>query len=68
MSYDHFRPPEHFSPTGKLAFRALCLVTFIIVMALFSYFVLPIIYEHVSLPFADWITDLVFGPSDVAPR
>ena len=66
MSYDHFRPPEHFSPTGKLAFRALCLVTFIVAMALFSYFVLPLIYEHVSHPLSQWSSDLIFGPKDAA--
>jgi hypothetical protein len=59
MSYDHFRPPEHFSPSGKMVFRALCWVTFIIAMALFSYFILPLVYRYVSLPLGDWGYEVV---------
>lgn len=62
MSYDHFRPPEHLSRTGKLLFRALCLVTFVVAMAGFSYFVLPLVAEYVSGPFSTWVGNLFFGP------
>lgn len=62
MSYDHFRPPEHFSPAGKLAFRLLCLATVVIAMSAFAYFVAPLINEYVGVPFADWFTNLIFGP------
>ncbi|PAP96642.1 hypothetical protein [Mesorhizobium wenxiniae] len=62
MSYDHFRPPEHLSPTGKLLFRALCLVTFIVAMGAVIYYLGPLIDRYVGVPFADWITNLIFGP------
>ena len=63
MSYDHFRPPEHLSPMGKALFRLLCLVTFIVVMVAFAYFVGPLINEYVGDPFGEWVGNLIFGPA-----
>lgn len=69
MAYDHFRPPEHFSPRGRFLFRALCWVTFIVGMLAFSYFVVPIIAQYVSQPFSEWVGNTIFGPKDAAsPR
>lgn len=62
MSYDHFRPPEHFGPVGRVLFRLLCLVTVIIVMGAVTYFVGPLIDRYIGVPFADWVTNLFFGP------
>jgi hypothetical protein len=62
MAYDHFRPPEHFSPRGRVLFRLLCWVAFIIGMVAFAYFVAPLIDKYAGVPFADWITNLIFGP------
>lgn len=62
MSYDHFRPPEHFSPAGKIGFRVLCLVTVAIVMSAAAYFVAPLINEYVGRPFGEWVGNLIFGP------
>lgn len=66
MAYDHFRPPEHFSPRGRILFRLLCWATFIVGMVAFIYFVVPIIETHVSTPFAEWVGDTFFGPKDAA--
>jgi hypothetical protein len=63
MSYDHFRPPEHFSPMGKVLFRLLCLATVVIVMSAFAYFVAPLINEYVGVPFGNWVGNLIFGPA-----
>ena len=63
MAYDHFKPPEHFSPRGRFLFRALCWVTFIIVMAVFAYFAVPLLDRYAGTPFADWFTNLIFGPA-----
>lgn len=62
MAYDHFRPPEHFSPKGRFFFRALCWVTFIIVMGLVVAFIVPWAYENYTRPFAEWSADIIFGP------
>ncbi|RFC68341.1 hypothetical protein DY251_04995 [Mesorhizobium denitrificans] len=58
MYYDHFRPPDHFSPLGKIAFRTFCSLLFIIGMSLFIRFVLPLVETHVSVPFRDWVLSL----------
>ena len=63
MSYDHFRPPEHFSPMGKALFRLLCLVTFIVIMVAFAYFVGPLINRYIGAPLADAVTNFIFGPA-----
>lgn len=68
MSYDHFKPPAHLSPTGRFLFRALCLVTVIIGMTAFAYFVAPLIYSHVSMPFGDWIYETVRQWTGEPPR
>ena len=62
MAYDHFRPPEHFSPRGRFLFRAFCTVIFILIMLALSYFLVPLIGEHISGPFSKWSADLIFGP------
>jgi hypothetical protein len=62
MSYDHFKPPEHFSPARKFAYRAILTVLFALIMIAFVYFVVPLIDRYAGVPFADWFTDLVFGP------
>lgn len=62
MSYDHFRPPEHFSPTGRFLFRAVCTVLFVIIMAAFVYFVVPLIELYVSAPLSEWVGNFFFGP------
>jgi hypothetical protein len=64
--FDHFRPPEHLSLSGKLAFRVLCWAVFVIAMALFAYFVVPLVAEHISKPFSEWVGTTLFGPKDVA--
>lgn len=66
MAYDHFRPPEHFSPRGRILFRLLCVVTVVIVMSAFAYFVGPLIDSYVGNPLADTVTDWIFGPKDAA--
>lgn len=53
--YDHFRPPDHLSPMGKVAFRVFCAVGFTVSMALFIYFVVPFVLEYVSKPFSAWV-------------
>lgn len=42
---------------GELPFigKVLFVVLFTAFMAAFSYFVLPYVYEYVSLPFGDWV-------------
>lgn len=55
MSQDYFRPPDHLSPLGKIGYRLLCWVSFIIIMGLFSHFVLPLVYQYVSLPLGDLV-------------
>jgi hypothetical protein len=62
MSYDHFRPPEHFSPAGKFAYRAVLTILFLLIMAAFVYFVVPVIQIYVSKPLSTWVGDLLFGP------
>lgn len=53
--YDHFRPPAHFTPLQGLTFRLLCIVSFVVCMALFAYFVLPLVEQYVSVPFSEWV-------------
>ena len=48
---------------GKALFRLLCLVTFIVVMVAFAYFVGPLINEYVGDPFGEWVGNLIFGPA-----
>ncbi|ODT22152.1 MAG: hypothetical protein ABS35_15465 [Kaistia sp. SCN 65-12] len=57
---DDFRPPAHFTPLQGLAFRLLCIATFALGMFLLVRFVLPLVEQYVSVPFADWIGSL-FG-------
>lgn len=63
---DDFRPPPHFTPRQGLAFRLLCIATFALGMFLFAYFVLPVVDTYIAVPFADWITGTIFGPTDAA--
>jgi hypothetical protein len=65
VSCDHFRPPEHFSRTGRFLFRALCWISFIIVMTLVAYFAMPLVAEYVSAPLSKWAGDIVFGTKAV---
>ena len=52
---DDFRPPEHFTPLQGLGFRLLCIVSFVVVMTLASYFALPLVEQYVSVPFSNWV-------------
>ncbi|BCH22087.1 hypothetical protein MesoLjLb_18720 [Mesorhizobium sp. L-8-3] len=52
---DDFRPPAHFTPFQGLLFRLLCIVSFIVVMTLFAFFVLPLVEQYVSIPLSNWV-------------
>lgn len=56
--YDHFRPPEHFTPVQGFLFRLLCIVSFIILMSLAVYFIMPLVEQYVSVPLSDWVGSL----------
>jgi len=62
MSYDHFKPPEHFSPTGKFAYRAMLTLLFVLIMVAFIYFAVPVIQTYVSEPLSAWVGNTLFGP------
>lgn len=68
MAYDHFRPPEHFSRMGRYLFRALCLVTVVVVMAVFAYFVGPLIDRYVGFPLGDFVYEQVRQWTGEPPR
>lgn len=55
---DDFRPPDHYTPLGKFAYRASGMVAVFIALSVFAYFVLPIVYTYVSLPFGDWVYEI----------
>lgn len=50
-----FDPPSELPLIGKILYW----ITFIGGMLLISYFVLPLVYEHVSIPLGDWGYELV---------
>lgn len=60
MSYDHFRPPEHFSRTAGLLFRAGCWVAYLLVMWAFVHYCFPLI-DPFATAFADWVTYSLLG-------
>jgi hypothetical protein len=62
MSYDHFKPPEHFSSAGKFTYRAVLTILFALIMIAFVYFVVPMIQIYVSEPLSTWVGNLLFGP------
>lgn len=57
--HDDFRPPDHYTPLGKLAFRVSGLLTVFALLSLFAYFVLPLVWTYISLPAGDWAYETV---------
>lgn len=43
-------------------FRLGCWVICTAILAVAAYFLAPLINEYVGVPFADWFTNLIFGP------
>ncbi|MCV0395909.1 MAG: hypothetical protein K5872_06595 [Rhizobiaceae bacterium] len=60
---NRFNPPADLPLAGKIFFW----VAFIIVMAAFSYFAIPILDQYVALPFSEWVGNTLFGPEPSAP-
>lgn len=68
MSYDHFKPPERFSFAGKLAYRAVLTVLWVLIMVAFIYFVVPLIQRYISFPAGDWVYDQLRQWTGEPPR
>jgi hypothetical protein len=71
VPHDDFRPPDHLPPFKRFLYRAFCIAFFAVGMTLFIYFVAPLIYRHVSIPFGEWTYEQVrqwTGEPPLPPR
>lgn len=55
---DDFRPPDHYTPLGKFAFRASGIAFTIVVTSVLGYFLAPYVWTYLSLPFGDWVYEI----------